>query len=732
MGGQMKGRFYSRLLCVLLFSSISTFMVTAQTKSNDAVSLYNEAYAAQQSGDYYGAVESYREALLVNPQYGDAWYNLSVCVYSLGEYDLAVEYADNALKYSRNTSTIQNVKGMSLISLGRFDEAKKVFNDILAKYPNDIDARFGLAELNLYTGSLSSAENLYLDALKRDNRNRKALLSLALVSAEEGKNDLAERYVNQAIEYHNGDPEVYYLASYLATKRGDLEDAERLVRSSIQINANYDRAYELLSNILYSQKRYNEVIDLCDFRIGRNRNLSSAWYLKGMSEKRLGDNEDAIATFTTGLSIAPYDEIMRFALEQIVDSTLPVEDSRRSKWAAYHINKAKEFKRNFDGPSERYEYQKALSVDPFNKTARQAFANMLERDGFYELYLQQLKFIKGNETQPSVTAVQTDENTPSTTVKRTSQQVKNDDTIEALDSMMSDNLAHKWNRNPFYLDKTRWNVGIYFTNKNVQILHSDVEELISVATKDIFKGVPSTAVDVQTVAVTGYGDVYHQARTAGRDYFIILSADETERSFTLNATVYSGRTGTKTTDMHIYRTGNDRIAKSLRRLRQAVLDILPIRGNILDNATNTLLVDLGKSDGIVKGAVFDVVKQGKIKTVDTGTGVVYNSSDTLGTFTVTNVNEEIAEGTYKKKGFYDILYVGDEIVLTKLPENKENTDDKGQNTDGNAVTDTKPAANAKGEPATEAATAAERESLKESFKAQAQESPLIALVRLII
>ena len=615
----MKSRFgkYREIICVAAVACALCAGPQAQgvRQGEGALSLYQKAFSLQQEGDFYGAVESYREALLVNPQYGDAWYNLAICTYNLGEYDLCVEYSDNAAKYARNLTSIQNLKGMALIALGRLDEARKVFDDILAVYPNDIEARFGLAELNLYNGSLSSAENLYLDALKRDKKNRKALLSLALVSAEEGKDAVAERYVNQAITYHNGDAEVYYLASYLASKRGDLEDAERLARSAIQINNGYDRAYELLSSILYTQDRYAEVIDLCDFRIGRNRNQTGAWYLKGLAQKRLSRNEAAIASFNTGLSINPQDEVMRFALEQLVDSTISLEDSRRSKWAQYHVNKAKEYNRNFDGPSERYEYQKALAVDPFNASARQAFANLLERDGFYELYLQQLKFIKENDTTAAAPTVRRDENTPKAT--KTAQERKNDDTIEALESLMSSNLAHKWNVDPFYLDKTRWNIGIYFRQEAVQLLHADVDEVIAVAAKDIFKGVPSASVDVQTTAVAGYGEAYRAARTAGRDYFVVLSVNETERTFSLDADIYSGRTGTKTNTVHVYRTGNDRIAKSLRRFRQALLDMLPIRGTVLHNASNTLLVDLGKSDGVVKGAVFDVVKKGKIKTVRT-------------------------------------------------------------------------------------------------------------------
>ncbi|HBG66313.1 MAG TPA: hypothetical protein DDW78_07570 [Treponema sp.] len=719
---------YRKCACAALLACALCCMPQAQgsRQGAGALSLYQKAFSLQQDGDFYGAVESYREALLVNPQYGDAWYNLAVCTYNLGEYDLCVEYADNAAKYSRDLSDIKNLKGMALISLGRLDEAKQVFNEVLARYPNDIDARFGLAELNLYNGSLSSAENLYLDALKRDKKNRKALLSLALVSAEAGKDDVAERYVNQAIAYHNGDAEVYYLASYLASRRGDLEDAERLARSAIQINSSYDRAYELLASILYTQNRFAEVIDLCDFRIGRDRNLTGAWYLKGLSQKRLGRNEDAIASFGTGLSINPLDEVMRFALEQLVDSTVSLEDSRRAKWAQYHISKAKEYNRNFDGPSERYEYQKALSVDPFNAAARQSFANLLERDGFYELYLQQLKFIKENTVSEEVSSVQRDENSPK--VMKSAQERKNDDTIEALESLMSSNLSHKWGVDPFYLDKTRWNIGIYFMQGAVQLLHADVDELIAVAAKDIFNGVPSASVDVQTTAVAGYGEAYRAARTAGRDYFVVLAVNETERTFSLDADVYSGRTGTKTNSVHVYRTGNDRIAKSLRRFRQALLDMLPIRGTVLHNASNTLLVDLGKSDGVVKGAVFDVVKKGKIKTVDTGPGVNYNSNDILGTFTVDSTNEEMAEGTYKKRGFYDTLNEGDEIVLTRMPDDSP----EAQSPDGNVVTDTRPAANSSGEPATKAAALAERESIKESFRVQAKESPLITMIQSIL
>lgn len=690
-----------------------------------AIELFADGQELQAHKQWFDAMDLYQEALSMNPQYGDAWYNMALCSYALGSYDLCVQYADNAAKYERNLSDIQNLKGMAMISLGKIDEAKNVFTAVLKKYPNNIDARFGLAELDLLDGRISVAEGRYLDALKRDSQNRKALLSLALVSSEMGKNEAAEQYVKQALSYYSGEAEVHYMASYLAAKNGDYKVAEQRARSAVQINGDLDKAYSLLAQILFAQKRYDEVIDICDFRIGRKRDCVGAWYLKGLSQQKLERYYDAIDTYQTGLTINPQDEVMRNALELLVGQVLTVEDPRRNSWAEYHSKKAAEFGRNFDGISERYEYQRALSVAPLNASIRQSFADMLERDGLYELYLQQLKFIKENaEVLDNGPVIQRDENSPSR--KRSREQIKNDDAIENYESIMRNNISARWKIDPFYLDKTRWNIGIYYTKKPVQLFHADLEEISALAARTAFSGVPSTAVDVETDPVASYGEAFRLARTQGRDYFVIMTAEETERTYSIDATIYSARTGTKTSEIHVYRTGNDCMAKSLQRFRAGVLDILPIRGKVLQNVQGTLLLDLGKNDGISVDAEFNIIRKGGIETNDEGPGIKYNKKDLLGTVKVTACDEEISEGKYRKNGFYDTLNVGDEIILVK----NKGGDKKDKN--GNAATDSRPAADSEGKAATEAAAAAEKEAIKESLKPVSRENDLIHLIREIL
>ena len=707
-------------VCLALFFTDFLFAQTSDQTSPSALSFYQKGLEFQKKGDFFGAVESFSQALEKKDSYGDAWFHLAQCSYELSEYDLCIEYSDKAQKYLKDWNEILNLKGMALIGQGKLDEARKNFDQVLKFYPNDVNARFGLAELDLFDGSLSHAETVYEDALRREKTSRKALLSLALVSAELGKNEVSERYKRQALSYHSGNAQVHYLAAYLAQGRGDFTEAERRARSAVQIDGDYDKAYELLSQILYEQKRYSEVIDICDFRIGRNRNLSSAWYMKARALEKEGKSNEAINTYLTGLSIFPEDEVMRLAMEQLSSSFLALESPLRSKMSSYHLLRSEEFRKNFEGPSQRYEIQKALAVDPLNLDARQSFASLLYRDKCWELYLDTLKFIEENRSDDSSSDIQTSEDSPKTV--KSKQQTDNEDSIEALDSLLSGSLARKWNVNPFYLDKTRWNIGIYYTKDQIQLFHSDAEEIFARAAKDSFTGVPTTSVAVEDEAVSGFAQAYRLSRTSGQDYFVILKVSEMERSLSLDATLYSSRTGRSVSEIHVYRTGNSRAASSLRRFRQSVLDILPIRGKIIGQTQKTILVDLGRSDGISETSEFDVVRQGEIVTADKGKGVTYSEDSKIGTFKVDVLNEELSEGTFFKKGFYDLLNTGDEVILTKAGNERGSEE-------GSLTSDTRPQSDSRGEAATASAVKSEGESLKDSLKVPGRESPLISIIK---
>lgn len=626
--------------------------------------LFNQAFSFESEENWYEASQFYLEVVNENPAYSEAWFRLANCCYRLGEYDLAFQYLENAERYEKSNASIQNMKGMILLALGRIEDARQIFYEVLKKYPNDIDAHFGLAEIELYDGKYSGAELQYSEALKRQASNRKALLSIALICAEQKRYSQAEKYLRQAMQYYSGEPEVHYLAAIIYNMKGDYINAEKHERIAVEIKGDYEKAYELLANTLYCQKRYSEVIDLCDYLILKNRNNSSAWYLKGIAQEKLGNTVEAIQTWNSGLKVSPQDELMRMMLELNVRKTLSLDDARRADWAAYHIDIAKQYEGRFDKAGSTYEYQRALILDPSNKEARLAYANILELNGMHELYLSQLSFIKNNSdgTIPSSLS----------------------DTIEAYSSLLQNTLAKKWKVEPFYLDKTRWNIAVFYTEEASLLNHAEVNRLSAMAAGDIFSGVAITAVKTQVTPVSGYGEAFKNARANGFDYFVIISMSEVSDDVTLSSVMYSGRTGAEVSRDRFYATGNNRFSTVLRRFRNAVLDKLTVRGKIIKRNGKTLVIDLGRSENIVKGAEFKIIRNGCLKTADSGNGLFYKDEDLLGLLTVTESGEEISEAEITNHGFYDHINVDDEVVFVSQPDqNSESGMDTVPNADEN-------------------------------------------------
>ena len=131
--------------------------------------------------------------------------------------------------------------------------------------------------------------------------------------------------------------------------------------------------------------------------------------------------------------------------------------------------------------------------------------------------------------------------------------------------------------------------------------------------------------------------------------------------------MYSGRTGTETFNEKYYATGNNRFSTVLRRFRNSVLEKLTVRGKILQRNGKTVLIDLGRSENIIKDAEFKIIKKGAVKTADAGAGLFFRDDDVVGMLVVTEAGEEVSEASITSHGFYDRINEGDELVLVNMP-----------------------------------------------------------------
>lgn len=695
-----KKTFYSFFWVLVFLLQSNVFFAQSKNIQN----IYAQGVDAQSDENFYQAQQYYLEVVAINPSYSAAWYNLALCCYKLGEFELAQSYLSNAEKYEKNNLVYLNLKGKILVSLGKLEEGKKIFNDILRIAPNDIESHFGLAEIELFEGRYSGAEKQYKEALKRQQNNRNALLALSILNAERKNFTESENYLNKALSFFSGDAEVHYLAAVIYSIKGDYKKAENQARISVEINSNLEKSYELLTTILFKQKQYQQVLDISDFIISRNRKNATAWYLKGIAYSKQGQDLEAINTWSMGLNNQPQDEIMRMAMELKMREYIEIENKTRANWAEYHVDNASQYKSRFDNQSAIFEYQRALLLDPVNYEARKAYANVLELNGMYELYLEQLKFIK--------------EKNFSSLPKRSQVQVT--DKIEAYSSLLNNNLAKKWKVDPFYLDKTRWNIAIFYEDNATSFIHADINNLAACACSDIFSGIAITSVKTQVNPVTSFAQAFKNARQNNFDYFIMVDMNEGSNDITLNSTMYNARTGLQIDKSSFYSTGNNRFSTVLRRFRKSVLDNLTVRGKILKRNGKTVLVDMGKTEGIVKDAKFSIVKKGAVRTIENKPGLTFNEDDVYGVLTITNLGEDISEAVIESHGFYDKINIDDEVILLSLPEQKINN---------NNPIDNVPTADSKGQPVIN--TESNGKNLIKEIKRSVEKPSILELLRSI-
>jgi len=611
----------------------------------DPVRLREEGKSFQDREDWYRAIESYQEALRENPSYNLVYEGLAECFYALGEYEQALDQVIKAESYKKNDPVLLNLQAFILVGLGSLDEASAIFSRVLASWPNDISARFGIAEIDISAGRVSAASSQYLDALRRFPDNRKALLSLALVSKESGNNAAARDYLTKAMQYHGDNPQVFFYAAYLASLDGQHGEAEGRVRTALSMKPDYDDARELLATILYRTGRYNEVLDICDARIAADRNHASAWYLRALSLEKLRRYEEAIKSAQTGLQIAGDDDILRSLMEGIIIRELPLEDRRRASWASPHIEKARRFEQANMADQALYEYRRALKVNPYDVQSRQAYAKLLLSRGYPGRYVEQLEFVQS--LGKSTNAI--------------------NDAVESYNKLLVNSLPAKWKVDPLSLDKAHTSVGLYFQNDPANILHPDSERIATSMLAEVFGYDLRFAVSARDAPAASYSEAFRTSREKGEDYFGLVKFRENDRDMQLTVELYVSKTGSRADSYTVFRTGNDRFPNSLRRLVQTMATALPVRGAVINRFQADAVIDLGKSDSVTAGQIFDVLPKSAVTVKNEGIGLQYDPAAVLGTFTLSAVDEDISQGKLERNGFYDRINAGDAV----LPKPKE-------------------------------------------------------------
>jgi tetratricopeptide (TPR) repeat protein len=636
-------RIFICLICVLFFLPLS---LAAQSQ-NTAAAYFERGKSQMADENWYSAVESFLECIRLNPAHAEGTASLAECYYELAEFDEALNWVRKAKQLARTNMTVANLEVFTLIALGQLDAASALVTEILAKEPYNRETLFAAGELDIARNRPSEAMLRYRDAVRRYPDDRRLLISLALVTLSLGDGDTAVSYINNALVQHPGDYRVYYYAAYIYSMNNKITDAINFTERSLYYKPDHAPSRSLMAVLRYRNGEYEETVRLCDIIIAGNRQDLSAWYLKGLSFIRMNRPQDAITTLTTAVSVDENEEFIRAVLEETLISYTVLEDPRRGRFAAWHFNKARNFRQRNLIDQALFEYRRGLRLNPFAADRRE-YAELLRLSGYPARYLEELLFLQDQGMEDR----------------------SMNDAVEAYSSLLSNALFRQWQVNPADLVERHWKIAVFSLAGQSSFYHADSGSVAASVIRELLVHDRNITPMNTELRQASFSQAFRQARENGADYFMLVSVTENERDISIKAEIFVGRTGSPAGTFYTYRTGTDRLRDASRGIVTQLSSSLPVRGRLLIRRQGQALINKGKADGILQDTVYDIVKKGRPQTANEGIAIIYSSDELVGKLTITNVDEEIAIGTLARNGFFDRIEPGDEIILQANKTNR--------------------------------------------------------------
>jgi tetratricopeptide (TPR) repeat protein len=608
----------------------------------DALYYYNQGQNAMLNDDWYAAIEDFLECIGQNPAHAEGAAALAECYYTIGEYDEALVWVRKARSLARLNMEAANLETFILIALGRLDEAEEIVKYVRAREPYNRNALFTAAELEVARGKPGDAVMLFNEAERRYPDDRRLLVSLALVQGSLGNAEAAQRYIERAELKHPDDYRVYYYAAYLASRSGRINAAISDAERALSLRPGFIPALSLLASLRYRNDEYVEAAALADRIIAASHDDAGAWLLKGMAYDSMGQKNDARMILEQALGFDGGDEFIRIALENLVIETTRLEDPERSRWAAYHFDRARSYRGRNLNSDALFEYRRGLRINPYAKE-RLDYAEILKLQDYPERYLEELKFMRDLGVNDRAAS----------------------DQIETYSALLGGGLAGRWNVEIEEISP-HWNVAIFSVAGQSAYYHTDAAYIASRYLKDILVHDGSINTPDLELRQASFASAFRTARGGGgslaADYFLIVNALENERDIAIRAELYVARTGAAAAVFNVYRTGTDRLRNAARNIAEQLHQALPFRSVLLRRAAGEGLIDKGRLDGVGEDAVYQIVKKGRIDVQSEGIGLKYAEGDVTGTFTAKQAGEELTAGTLVRAGFFDLITEGDEVV----------------------------------------------------------------------
>jgi tetratricopeptide (TPR) repeat protein/uncharacterized RDD family membrane protein YckC len=222
--------------------AIESYKQAIRIKPDYALAHYNLGVAYDKLGRYQDAIESSKQAIRIKPDYAEAHYNLGYCYGSLGRWQDAIESFKQAIRIKPDYAEAHCYLGVAYGKLGHWQEAMEPYKQAIRIKPDYAEAHYNLGYCYDELGRYQDAIESYKQAI-RIKPDAEAHFNLGITYDKLGRYQDAIESYKQAIRIKPDCAEAHYnlgnayllvgdkssaLKEYKILKTLDTEQANRL------------------------------------------------------------------------------------------------------------------------------------------------------------------------------------------------------------------------------------------------------------------------------------------------------------------------------------------------------------------------------------------------------------------------------------------------------------------------------------------------------------------------
>ena len=223
------------------------------------------------------AIDNYKKALVIKPDYADAFCNIGIVQHKIGELDESILSYKKAIEFNPLHAVAYQNLGDALKDQGKLEESVEVYNKALAIKPDYVEAYNNLGNTLKDQGKLEESVEVYNKALAIKPDYVEAYNNMGNALNEQGKLEEAIEAYNKALLIKPDYADAYNNVGNALKEQGKLEQAIEAYKKALAIKPDSAKVYNNLGNVLKDQSKLDEAIEAYNRALAIKPYYVEAW-----------------------------------------------------------------------------------------------------------------------------------------------------------------------------------------------------------------------------------------------------------------------------------------------------------------------------------------------------------------------------------------------------------------------------------------------------------------------